>query len=108
MNIKDTIELPNGSRGDTRKWELTRNLSKMGYEMHVMTYEDTKVEGTVTHTMKAREKYRFVFLFKLIHLVSILRVIIVFEHIILYKECIFCITGTFNKEDKKMQNWCLN
>ena len=70
--IMDTIELPNGSGGTTHKWELARNLSKMGHEVHVMTYEDTKVEGAVTHTMKTREKYRFDFLFKLTYLVSIL------------------------------------
>ena len=96
--IMDTIDLPNGSRGDTRKWELPRNLSKMGHEVHVMTYEGTKVEGADIHTMKAREKYRFDFLFKLTHLVSILRIYLIR---IIYKECIFCITGTFNKEDKK-------
>ena len=102
MNIKDTIELPNGSRGDTRKWELTRNLSKMGYEMHVMTYEDTKVEGTVTHTMKAREKYRFVFLFKLTHLVSILRVIIVSKPDIIYTRNVsFALLGLLIKRIKK-------
>ena len=35
----------------------------MGHEVHVTTYEDTKIEGMVTHTMKSREKYRFDFLF---------------------------------------------
>mgnify|MGYP000710488584 CR=1 FL=1 len=57
------IELPNDSGGATHKWELPRNLSKMGHEVHVTTYEDTKIEGMVTHTMKSREKYRFDFLF---------------------------------------------
>ena len=99
--IMDTIELPKGSGGATHKWELAKNLSKMGHEVHVMTYEDTKVEGAVTHTMKAREKYRFDFLFKLTHLVSILRIYLIR---IIYKECIFCITGTFNKEDWKSKN----
>ena len=80
----DTIELPNCSGGATHKWELARNLSKMGHEVHVMTYGDTKVEGTVTHTMKGREKYCFDFLFKLTHLVSILRVIMVSNPCLLY------------------------
>ena len=63
--IMDTIELPNGSGGVTHKWELARNLSKMGHEVHVMAYEDTKVEGAVTHTMKTREKYGFEFFLSL-------------------------------------------
>jgi len=99
--IMDTIDLPNGSRGDTRKWELTRNLSKMGHEVHVMTYEDTKVEGAVTHTMKAREKYRFDFLFKLTHLVSILRVIIVSKPDIIYTRNVsFALLGLLIKKIK--------
>ena len=99
--IMDTIELPNGSRGDTRKWELTRNLSKMGYEVHVMTYEDTKVEGAVTHTMRAREKYRFDFLFKLTHLVSILRVIMISNPDIIYTRNVsFALLGLLIKKIK--------
>ena len=100
--IMDTIELPNGSRGDTRKWELPRNLSKMGHEVHVMTCEDTKVEGTVTHTMKAREKYRFDFLFKLTHLISILRVIMVSNPDIIYTRNVsFALLGLLIKKIKK-------
>jgi len=99
--IMDTIDLPNGSRGDTRKWELPRNLSKMGHEVHVMTYEGTKVEGAVTHTMKAKEKYRFDFLFKLTHLVSILRVIMVSNPDIIYTRNVsFALLGLLIKRIK--------
>ena len=101
----DTIDLPNGNRGDAREWELARNLSKMGHEVHVMAYEDTKVEGAVTHTMKNREKYGFDFLFKLIHLVSILRVIIVSNPDIIYTRNVsFALLGLLIKKIKKMQN----
>ena len=99
--IMDTIELPNCSGGATHKWELARNLSKIGHEVHVMTYEDTKVEGAVTHKMKAREKYRFDFLFKLIHLVSILRVIIVCNPDIIYTRNVsFALLGLLIKKIK--------
>ena len=97
----DTIELPKGSGGATHKWELAKNLSKMGHEVHVMTYEDTKVEGAVTHTMKAREKYRFDFLFKLTHLVSILRVIMVSNPDIIYTRNVsFALLGLLIKRIK--------
>jgi len=46
--IMDTIDLQNDGGRVTHKWELARNLSKIGHEVHVMTYEDTKVEGMVT------------------------------------------------------------
>ena len=99
--IMDTIELPNGSGAVTHKWELARNLSKMGHEVHVMAYEDTKVEGAVTHTMKNREKYGFDFLFKLIHLVSILRVIIVCNPDIIYTRNVsFALLGLLIKRIK--------
>jgi len=99
--IMDTIELPNGSGGVTHKWELARNLSKMGHEVHVMAYEDTKVEGAVTHTMKTREKYGFEFFFKLIHLLSILRVIIVCNPDIIYTRNIsFALLGLLIKRIK--------
>ena len=44
----DTIDLPNSSGGATHKWELARNPSKIGHEVHIMTHEDTKVEEAVT------------------------------------------------------------
>jgi len=99
--IMDTIELPKGCGGATHKWELARNISKMGHEVHVMTYEDTKVEGAVTHTMKAREKYRFDFLFKITHLVSILRVIMVSNPDIIYTRNVsFALLGLLIKRIK--------
>ena len=61
----------------------------MGHEVHVMTYEGTKVEGAVTHTMKAREKYRFDFLFKLHTWFKV------------YKECSFALLGLLIKRIKK-------
>ena len=70
--------------------------------MHVMTYEGTKVEGAVTHTMKAREKYRFDFLFKLTHLISILRVIMVSNPDIIYTRNVsFALLGLLIKRIKK-------
>jgi len=100
--IMDTIELPKSSGGATHKWELARKLSKMGHEVHVMTYEGTKVEGAVTHTMKTREKYGFEFFFKLIHLLSILRVIIVCNPDIIYTRNVsFALLGLLIKRIKK-------
>lgn len=80
----DRIERPQGSGWTTHKWELSRNLSKSGHEVHVMTWIGTKLDGVVAHPMKAKEEYKFDFIFKLKHLINILKIAEAYNFDILY------------------------
>ena len=80
----DTIEQPRGSGWTTHKWELARNLSKSGYQMHAMTFPATKPDGVVTHSIKPKETYKFSFIFKIMHLINILKVVYAHNFDILY------------------------
>lgn len=80
----DIIKLPEGSGWATHKCELSQNLSKLGHEIHVMTYTGTKLNGVVSHYMKAKENYKFGFIFKIIHIINILKIIHTHTFDILY------------------------
>jgi len=100
--IMDTIELPKGNGWTTHKWELARNLSKMGHEVHVMTYIGMRVEGVVAHPMKAKEEYKFGFVFELMHLISVLKVIKAYKFDILYTRNVsFALLAILLKKIKK-------
>ena len=73
--MMDTILPPEGNGWTTHKWELVRNLSKLGHEVHAMTYRGTEIGGVVTHTMKSKKQYKIVFIFKFVHLIHILKTI---------------------------------
>ena len=98
--IMDTIELPIGRSSDmVHKLEIARNLSKLGHEVHVMTYVGTKLEGTVAHPMKAKEEYKISFVFKIMHLINILKVIHAHNFDILYTRNVsFGLLGFFVKK----------
>ena len=83
--IIDTIELPVGKSSDmVHKLEIAKNLSKLGCEVHVMTYEGTKLSGMIAHPMKAKEKYKIGLAFKIMHLMKILKIICEYNFDILY------------------------
>jgi len=82
--VMDTVEPLNGIGGTIHKWELSKNLSKLGHEVHVMTYIGTKLDGAVSHPMKAKEKYKINFFFKIMHLINILKVAHGYNFDILY------------------------
>ena len=81
--ILDTIEKDGSGGAVTHKWELSRNLAKFGHEVHAMTYE-AKLEGIVAHPLKSKEKYIFKFVFKVKHLMHILKVLRMNNFDILY------------------------
>ena len=102
--IMDTIEQPRGSGWTTHKWELARNLSKSGYQMHAMTFPATKPDGVVTHSMKPKETYKFSFIFKIMHLINILKVVYAHNFDILYtRKCVIWIIRTFDKKSNKIK-----
>ena len=72
--ILDTIEKDGSGGAATHKWELSRNSAKFGHEVHAITYE-AKLEGIVAHPLKSKEKYIFKFVFKVKHLMHILKVL---------------------------------
>ena len=82
--VMDTILPPAGSGWTTHKYELTRNLSKLGLEVHAMTYAGIELEGIVTHSIKAKENYKYNFIFKFVHLINILKTIYLYNFDILY------------------------
>lgn len=82
--IVDTIKLPEGSGWTTHKFEFSRNLSKLGHEVHVMTPTGIKLDEVVAHHMKAKEKYKFSFISKSVHLIDILKVVHAHNFDILY------------------------
>jgi len=97
--IMDTIEQPQGSGWTTHKWELSRNLSKFCHEVHVMTYTGAKLDRVVSHPMKTKEKYKFSFIFKIMHIINILKVINAYNFDILYTRNVsFGLLGLFIKK----------
>ena len=100
--IMDTVEQPQGSGWTTHKWELSRSLSKLGHEVHVMTWISTRLDGVVGHSMKAKEKYKFGFIFKIIHIINILKVVHAHNFDILYTRNVpFALFALLIKKIKK-------
>ena len=69
--IMDTIKSLGRDGGTIHRWELTRNLSKLGCEVHVMSYTtNTRLEGVHIHTLTKKSKVKYKYITQLIKLVK--------------------------------------
>ena len=66
-------EIPEHYCSTIHRSELSNNLSKLGLEVHAMSYTDKKLEGIITHPIKVRREniialllYRILYILKLI------------------------------------------
>ena len=58
--IMDTLKTLGRDGSTIHRWELARNLSKLGHEVQVMSYTNTKPEGVRTYTLSKKSKIKYI------------------------------------------------
>lgn len=56
----DTLKTLGRDGSTIHRWELARNLSKLGHEVQVMSYTNTKPEGVRTYTLSKKSKIKYI------------------------------------------------
>jgi len=58
--IMDTLKFPGKDGCTVHRWELVRNLSQLGCEIHAMAHTNTKPEGVCIHLIAKKGKIRYI------------------------------------------------
>ncbi len=58
--IMDTLKTLGRDGSTIHRWELARNLSKLGHEVQVMSYTNIKPEGVRTYTLSKKSKIKYI------------------------------------------------
>ena len=58
--IMDTIKPLNRDGSAIHRWELARNLSKLGCEVHVISYTEIKTRGVHIHPLTKKSKIKYI------------------------------------------------